>query len=434
MRFALVGDDPDGLETARALAASGRHDLIAYADAPAAEVADWAPGARRAAELEDVLADPAVEAVVVAGRPDVRPAQLRRALQSERHVLCVHPPDHTPDIAYEAAMIRQDTGCALLPLLPDALHPAVRRLAAFARPDADAKADPADGPVGAFRLLEVEWEFAGEALGSVTRPDRRPTFPVWGMVRAVGGEVAELTAFAAGEVPEPGDPVLIAGRFERGGLFRVTLLPRRPDGQLRIILYGDRGRVELSFPVGRAGPAFLDWRDDAGEMHEEAWDRWDPWPALVERFEAAVAGEPGVPTWQDAVRALELDDAARRSIERRRSSLLEYQEASEAVGFKGTMTLVGCGLIWAVLLLLVGAIWVPPLRWLIPVLIVAFLGLQLLRYVLPKQPPPADAREAGRTPADAAASPPRRGEIPTAVPGRSSTAVQSKERFRRPPT
>ena len=88
---------------------------------------------RCVSDVEEVLADPAIEAVIVAGHPGVRPAQLRRALQSERHVLCVHPPDQTPEIAYEAAMIRNDTGCVLMPLLPEATHPAIRRLAEFVR-------------------------------------------------------------------------------------------------------------------------------------------------------------------------------------------------------------------------------------------------------------------------------------------------------------
>ena len=60
-----------------------------------------------------------------------------------------------------------------------------------------------------------------------------------------------------------------------------------------------------------------------------------------------------LPSWLDEIRAAELDDAARRSIERRRAVTLEYQEVSEDVGFKGTMTLVGCGLIWFIPVLLI---------------------------------------------------------------------------------
>jgi hypothetical protein len=102
---------------------------------------------------------------------------------------------------------------------------------------------------------------------------------------------------------------------------------------------------------------------------------------LVERFETAVAGK--TPTWLDAVRGAELDDAVRRSVERRRTSVLEYQEASEETGFKGTMTLVGCGLIWAIILFVVLSFWLPKVGWLIVPLLVIFLGMQFLRYIIP---------------------------------------------------
>src|ERR671932_580910 len=122
MRFALVGDHPDGVGMAFELIDSGRHELVAFT-APLGEA--------------------------VAGRPGVRPAQLRRALQSERHVLCVHPADQTPESAYEAALLQKDSGCVLLPILPEGLHPAIRRLAEFV------ELPPAPGlarsPVGAFR-------------------------------------------------------------------------------------------------------------------------------------------------------------------------------------------------------------------------------------------------------------------------------------------
>jgi predicted dehydrogenase len=408
MRFALLGIHPDGLAMAAALVASGRHELASYTD-PVGD--DWlrhyGAAARRVADAEEVLADPAVELVIVAGKPDVRPLQLRRALQSERHVLCVHPPDPTAEVAYEAGMIQQDTRCVLLPLLYEAPHPAVRHLAALLRP-ADAS------PVGALRLLQVE---RGAALSG-----DKPSLPGWDLLRALGGEVAELTGYAEREAVEPGVPVLVAGRFERGGMFQVTLLPGAEEG-LRVTAVGEHGRAELDFPVGWNGPAFLDWRDDAGELQEESWDVWDPWPALVDRFEAAVSGAPGAPTWQDAVRALELDDAARRSVEKRRGSLLEYQEATEAVGFKGTMTLVGCGLVWLILLALFASVWVPQLGWIIVPLIVAFLALQALRYVLPKPVPPPAARTSGA----AAVSSPDRCEIAAPVPGPPPRAVQSKE-------
>jgi predicted dehydrogenase len=374
MRFALLGDHPDGVEMARALGESGRHRVVACTT-PLGEV-------RRVNDLEEVLADPAVEAVIVAGHPSVRPAQLRRALQSERHVLCVHPPDQTPEIAYEAAMIRNDTGCVLLPLLPEATHPAIRRLAEFVY-----RKDGAASPIGIFRLLTMERGAAEEVLDGIWIAGQKPSFPGWDILRTVGGEIQEVSAFAEGEELREGEPVLIAGRFEEGGLFHVTLLPHEKQPSWRLTAIGSAGRVELLFPLGWHGPAFLNWRDLDGEAHEEYWQSWDPWPALIEVFEQSVEKSADRPrlSWQDSLRALELDDAARRSVERRRSSLLEYPEATEEVGFKGTMTLVGCSLVWGTMLLLILSVWWPKLGFLIAPLIAVFLGLQLLRYFVPRQ-------------------------------------------------
>ena len=227
----------------------------------------------------------------------------------------------------------------------------------------------------------------------------------------------------------PEEPLLLAGRFEGGGLFQASLLPQQSGPRWRLAVVTGHLRAELVFPEGWPGPARLSWRDASGEGRVEAWESWDPWPALVEVFETALGAKrrhraqwdqagitlqpasessplpdpSGLPfTWQDAIRALELDDAARRSIERRRSSLLEYPEANEEVGFKGTMTLAGCGLLWAVLLLLILSRWVPWLGWAVGPLLGVFLLLQLLRWLIPSReaassgPPFAREKESSR--------------------------------------
>ncbi len=396
MRFALLGNHPDALEMACALVDSGRHQLTAFtATIPDAIRQRGGADAKPVADLEEVLADPAIEAVLVGGTLANRAQQLRRALQSERHVLCVHPPDDTPEIAYEAAMIQRDTGCVLLPLLPRLTHPAVARLAQFIQRSAKEQT----GAPRSFRLLEIHWASTAEILTGVEDVGHKPTFPGWDVLRRLGGEIAEVTAFAEQEELRPGDPVFVSGRFELGGLFQMTLLPSQADETTRIVVSssGEPSRTELLLPQSWNGPALLTWRDETGELHEETWERWDPWPALVAEFEAAVALSRQTPkeraaaprpllTWQDTVRAVELDDAARRSVEKRRSSVMEYQEASEEVGFKGTMTLVGCLVIWLLPLVVLATIYIPQLSVLIAAVLAAFLGLQLLRYVIPKAP------------------------------------------------
>ncbi len=380
MRFALVGNHPDGLEMAAALVESGRHQFLARTAPVGAFATRLGEGVAPVTDLEEVLANPAVEAVVLAGEDADRPEQLRRSLQSERHVLCVHPADQSPEKAYEADMIRRDTGAVLLPILTEGLHPAVRRLADFVQRPGGAK--DAASPCGPFRLLEAEIASTEEVILGGAAPGRKPSLPGWDVLRALGGEVIEVSAFSGPEELVPGEPILLAGRFEAGGLFRLTLLPGQPRDNWRWTVTGGRGRAELYFPQAGNGPALLDWEDE-GARHEEYWERWDPWPALVEQFEAALAREPTGLRWEDEIRCLELDDAARRSVERRRSSTLEFPEANEEVGFKGTMTLVGCAVLWGSLLLLILSRWVPWLGYLIVGLLVVFLGLQLLRIFVP---------------------------------------------------
>jgi predicted dehydrogenase len=386
MRFALLGDHPDGMDMARALAESGRHELLVYSGSPlgAQHLERWNLRPRRVGDLEEVLADPVLDAILVAGSPGDRPAQLRRALQSEHHVLCVHPADQTADLAYEAAMLQGDTGLVLFPLLPEALHPGVQTLAEWIR-----------SQPGPLQLLEWQRWSSEQVLLETETPGQKPSFPGWDVLRRLGGDIVEVTALAGPEEVEPDEPILLGGRFQHGGLFQTTLLPLQAEAYWRLVVVTAEGRAELVFPHGWPGPARLSWSDEEGSPRTSAWEAWNPWPALVDAFEEAVdantlarfgTGPTAAPrlTWRDEVRSLELDDAARRSIQRRRSSTLEFQEATEEAGFKGTMTLVGCGLLWSSVVLLILSVWVPWLGWLILPVFGFFLVLQVLRWIVPE--------------------------------------------------
>ena len=411
MRFALLGDHPDGLDVARALAESGRHELTVYSGpAVGAEyLARWGLAPRRVGDVEEALADAAVDSVIVAAGPGSRAALLRRALQAECHVLCVHPADDSVNVAYEASLIQGDTGRVLLPLLPEALHPGVRRLAELARAGRGERSTAiAAGPGGANardaaapRLVELERWSTEELLLDGDVEGHRPGLPGWDVLRLLGGEVAEVFALADPEELLPGEPLVLSGRFVAGGLWQATYLPGQASERWRLSLVGRDGRVSLVFPDGWPGESLISYTGADGQARSERFAAINLWAALVEEFEDAVElararkPSPGVATpesltngerrlgWQDELRALELDDAARRSVERRRSSTLDHQEATEEASFKGTMTLVGCSLIWLSLLLLILSAWVWWLAWLIVPVFAVFLVLQGLRWVVP---------------------------------------------------
>src|SRR5262249_46187692 len=125
------------------------------------------------------------------------------------------------------------------------------------------------GSLGAFRLLVVERCSSGEVLENLDSAEGKPAFPGWDVLRALRGEIPEVSAFADKEDLERGQPILLAGRFESGGVFQVTLVPAARSSRWRLTAVGAAGAAEVVFPEGWDGPAFLTWRDEAGEPREE---------------------------------------------------------------------------------------------------------------------------------------------------------------------
>lgn len=428
MRFALLGDHPDGIALTKALIRSDRNELLYYCHngKKAFLPADLPPSTKPLLDMEEMLADPTVDMVLVASPLEQRAEHLRRAVQAEQHVACLHPADASPDGGYEAGMIQEGTGYLLLPILSESLHPAIAQLRAMIE-------SGRDGPIGLLRLIEWKECSKGELLLSGNDTDLKPCISGWDVLRALAGEVMEVSAITPDEGLEAGETVLLSGRFEPRGLFQWAILPHQPQSSSRLRVNGSQGEAELYFPSGRDGVAFLSWTNSKGELQEEFWSEWSPWPAVAAYLEEALSGrEPlgratkllrhlptpdvrqaqgstarstgitdqiatlpppespeRVPlpwrlhTWQDAIRCLELDDAARRSADKRRSVQLEYPEASEEINFKGTMTLVGCALLWVIILLAILSRWMPWLGWVVGPVLFVFLVTQLLRWVIP---------------------------------------------------
>jgi hypothetical protein len=293
-------------------------------------------------------------------------------------------------------MIQADTRQVLLPILPGALHPGIQRLRALIQ-----KAEPGPGWL-------IQWDrcLQGPETNQSKEEPLLPYFPGWEILQALGGPIAEVSAFAENSERMENDPLLLAGRFEKGGLFQATLMPLCPRSRLRLMT--TQLQAELDFPTGFLGPTTLTWTDQSDTCGKEEWPAQDLFHEMVTVFEDAVRrceqtagptladkqglGDEGrrgqgtqeLVTWQDAIRCAELDDAARRSVERRRASTLEYPEATEEATFKGTMTLIGCGMLWLMVVLLVLARWYPALLMVIVLMLTLFLALQLLRLIVKK--------------------------------------------------
>ena len=213
--------------------------------------------------------------------------------------------------------------------MPMSLHPGVKFLSSLTRVQ----------PIPS--LLEFECWSTEEVLLEMSEANTKPGFIGWDTLRAIGGEIGEIYAQSTSVELEAGMPIVITGRFTSGLLFQASHLPNQAEAHWRSSLVNAVGRASLEFNRGWPGKARLTWIDERGQEQIETWESINPWLAFLERFEHAVldsqvkkpeAGQPALESltksppllgWEDELRALELDDAARRSLERGRSSTLD---------------------------------------------------------------------------------------------------------------
>lgn len=376
MRFLLIGDHPDGVEAALALVAAGRHELAAYAGPAnaAARLQQAGVSAPILDEAEAALALKGLDFAIVADELPHRPAMLKRALQSELNVAVVHPPDLEPDIAYEALLIQQDTRKRLVPLLPERSAPALQALSALVR----------EQNLGQLQQLDLEVRFAaappgGAKVKQLPREwEGHPLLTLWEPLRLLGGEIQDLSAVSAdAEELRPNVPILLSGRFRSGTLLQAALTPQ-PSGltSWRLTARGAAGEAVLTAPEGFFGPAALAWNQESRSFPAPP-QRGALLASLMER---SLEGEPTA-TWTDATRCLELFDAARRSVKRKRLVLLDYDAVSESGNFKSTMTALGCATLLFVMVLFFATPSFPFLKYLIPPVLGLYLAMQLLRWV-----------------------------------------------------
>jgi len=379
MRFALLGGHPNGVALAAALADSRRAELVLFVGPPGAAAALAARGlaCERLNDLEEVLVRSDIDVVLVAEEATRRPDTLRRAVQAGKHVVCLHPADHTPIVAYEVGLMLGDTARLCLPVLPLGTSSAVLRLREVV----------AGGRLGTVVRIEAEF---GQPPAEAGRPpswDDHPLPQLWHALRLLGGEVRDVSAFAAADHQlSPAEPVTLSGKFEQSGVFQVAVAPRLSD---RLAVFGECGRAEITWPQGQGGPAELRVSLPGGEACEPL-SAEDCWQRCAREIVETLQGRPSAaPTWHDATRCLELFQAGLESVERRRVVTLVYQDFTEQTSFKGAMTAIGCALLWIVLLLLLAAPFAPWLLYFVPVFLAVFLVMQGLRWVVraPKEPP-----------------------------------------------
>ncbi len=404
MNFLILGDGAEELAWARALVGHPEHRLwAAYpgfkefaglrgeparndrsAGPDFEELRELVPQPR---DLDDALATAGVEAVVVGGDGELRAEALRRVAAAGLPAICLHPPGPDSEAYYQVALSRTETGAVIVPDLPLRLHPGVESLRrALERDD-----------LGPFRGLRHEVPADGDLA-------RFAFARAVDVVRSLLGEIEALTATGdpPGVNPTESLVVQLRGPLSRRAEIR---LERAPGAPARLVLVGGSGSLALEYLPDLLGPARLIRRGPAGEESVTDLDAWDPREAILGVLTMSLARREAHPDLNDGTRAMELAEAAVRSLRRGRTVDLHYEEISEEGTFKSVMTSFGClillGVMAALPAALVGpAIGIPEtlyIAYAIPPLLVGFFLLQLLRLGLRKpreETPDNDGAEA----------------------------------------
>jgi myo-inositol 2-dehydrogenase/D-chiro-inositol 1-dehydrogenase len=395
MHVMILGDGEEERAWAAWLSGRPEHRLdAAYPGFPDESMA----GIPAPRDLQDALARPGVEAIIVGGPSEPRGEWLRRAAAEGYAIIALHPPGPDSEAFYQVALSREETGAVIVPDLPLRLHPGVQALRrAFAA-----------GDLGSFRVLRLEAASHPAATSLVRVAFTRAV----DAIRAILGEIDALTA--TGD-PPGGDPSfeLVVQLRAAGPLRAEARIRSESAASTRLTLLGEFGSLSLDVEAHR-----LALKRGESETPIEL-PPWDPHGAIMAVLTASTgrreSGQPPSPNLLDGTRAMELSEAVNRSLRRGRTVELHYESISEESTFKSVMTSSGCLVFLAALFVLplamagaaIGLKWALYIPYLIPPALVLFVVLQALRPAIrrPTRPgrttkSPGDESARERTPAE----------------------------------
>ena len=319
LRVGLIGAGRIGRGHARTLAAMPDVDLVAVVDVnaeAARTVAEEVGAGRWATEPAGVIADPAVEAVVVASSTDTHAPLVAAAAEAGKHVFCEKP----------VALDLETTDAALAAVDRAGVGFQIGFQRRFDPAYAQAKAMIAAGDLGTIETIR-------DAMRDPSPPPRSYVETSGGLYRDMTIHNFDCVRWLMGAEPEQlfamGSALVDPSLAEIGDIDTSVVTMRFPGGALATIDNGRRSgfgydvRTEI---FGSAGALLIGYREATPLLHLSADGvRTDHVHFFLERFAGAYAeelrafvaavreGRPPAPGAVDARAALALAYAAEAS-------------------------------------------------------------------------------------------------------------------------
>jgi myo-inositol 2-dehydrogenase/D-chiro-inositol 1-dehydrogenase len=338
MNFALLGDDSRILPLLDAIRSNPIHAVThVLGVAPNLDAGRLVSGARSVGAWEELLAKDGPHAVILAGDGDKLLSAARRLLGGGKPLFVLPCLGQAASFVYELTLDQADSGIVLAPIFPLRSHPLVTKLVRLA----------SSGELGPLLHLQLERRLIPTRTGMrlLTAEQLESAFLADAdLLRLVGGEYDQVTSLRSGD-PANGfslASVTLAGAERPQAVWSASVASAaEPSWKLTvagerstIVLSGDSDRQMLTLEL-RAADGTTSTESTAANAGRE----------LLSIIEAAVATGQSPLAWSDVTRVFDWLDATRRSLRRRRTIELHFEELSERSQFKSQMTAIGCGVL-----------------------------------------------------------------------------------------
>lgn len=350
MNLALFGADEESIALATAAVAHG-HQIVWCGDvAWASRQYDfpWLPADDQGDRWESLLDDQLCDAVLV-GRgedaPALRVEQVMVLAKNGIKLLTTFPLVDSVLSYFEIDMARQETDALVRhfnPLTePQAVVDECARWILAGHPQLGAVEQVTwERPLAERTRDQVLWHFARDVE----------------LLNQTAGQINRLGAHGSPDEAATYAGLSVQMLGPRNVPVRWSVGPVEQAERPRLSVIAERGKETVLFD--ESGRAVQTEINQSGESEATPLEPVDPAASAITRLVEAVQQGSHASTWPEALRAMELVDTIEISLRRGRIIDIHYQQLSEELAFKGTMSAAGCGLLLVLppLLLLLGCL------------------------------------------------------------------------------
>jgi predicted dehydrogenase len=237
LRTALVGYGYWGPNLARNIAERGELELSVLCELDRARAAVFGqchPGVPVLGDLDQVLADPGIDAVVVATPPHTHHPIVRRALLADKHVLVEKPLATCPEDARELVDLARERSIVLMPGHTFVYSPAVTAVGEFIRGGALGEVYFCTSQrmnLGKYQAHGVIWDLAPHDFSILLHWLGRPVVQVSATARSVFQTDIPETAF-------------VSLTFEGGAVANIQVSWLAPRKMRQMVIAGSQRMVQ----------------------------------------------------------------------------------------------------------------------------------------------------------------------------------------------